>query len=464
MAVEAQQQGILLTELEKRIFDRLLGAVDRYCPGTQLRVAGGWVRDKLLGEASNDIDIALDNNRTGQDFCRQVNKYLEWIGEEQKTVGVSKCNPDKSKHLETATMSICDMKIDFVNLRSEKYAENSRIPTVENCSAEDDALRRDLTINSLFYNINTKSVEDFTRRGCEDLKNGLIATPSSAKSTFLDDPLWVLRAIRFAARFSFTLAEDLKKAASDEDVKSGLCSKISRERIGREVDRMMSGKDPVNAMCYIRDLGLFYVVFEFPGKQDPPVLHKHDWLCVSHIEAAWSLAQLIGYSVFRDGSDSNSLLCDTNKKLMVSMDEKKRLCLYSALFTPVRNIVYIDKSEKIINVHAASEKFAELILVLESNENLESVREKLKLNDEYLEIPTDMVKRVFAGLQNVWDMKPQLNGHDIRRVLQIPECPLVGKWIQRVLKWQFAHPQGTKEECEEWMKKSLLPKRQKVEM
>ncbi|KAM0906453.1 hypothetical protein ACQ4PT_016759 [Festuca glaucescens] len=550
MAVEARQQGIVLTELEQRIFDRLLGVVDRYCPGTQLRVAGGWVRDKLLGEESDDIDIALDNNMTGQDFCREVNKYLEWIGEEQKRVGVSQRNPDKSKHLETAKMEIFKVSIDFVNLRSETYAENSRIPTVENCEAKVDALRRDLRINSLFYNITTKSLEDFTERGHQDLKNGLIATPSPAKATFLDDPLRVLRAIRFAARFSFTLAEDLKKAASDEEVKSGLRSKISRERIGPEVDRMMSGKDPVNAMCYIRDLGLFYIVFEFPQKRDPPVLDKHDWLCVSHIEAAWNLAQLIG-SVFRGGSDSKSLLCDTKKKLMVVMDEKK-LCLYSALFTPVRNMVYMEKSEKvtfnscnlqtsfdanrsqnnceyilrnslkmegrhadmIVNVHAGSEKFAELILVLESNEYLETIREKL--NDEYLEIPTDMVNRVLAGLvlyeikelwrvallistlscpqvgsfsqaelhkrkekyvrverlitdlglEGVWNKlkKPLLDGHDIRRVLQIPEGRLVGNWLHRELKWQLVHPQGTKEECEQWMKQSLLPKRQKVEM
>ncbi|XP_051222644.1 CCA tRNA nucleotidyltransferase, mitochondrial [Lolium perenne] len=265
---------------------------------------------------------------TGQDFCRQVNKYLEWIGEEQKTVCVSQRNPDKSKHLETAKMEIFEFSIDFVNLRSETYAENSRIPIVENCEAKVDALRRDLTINSLFYNITTKSLEDLTGRGHQDLKNGLIATPSPAKATFLDDPLRVLRAIRFAARLSFTLAEDLKKAASDEEVKSGLRSKISRERIGIEVDRMMLGKDPVNAMCYIRDLGLFSVVFEFPEKPDPPVLDKHDWICVSHIEEAWNLAQLIGCSVFRGGSDSKSQLVEPSWfRIQIKVLHCSNICL-----------------------------------------------------------------------------------------------------------------------------------------
>ncbi|KAF7064426.1 hypothetical protein CFC21_070739 [Triticum aestivum] len=498
------RESVELTEEEERIFARLLDVVRHFGLGTQLRVAGGWVRDKLLGKGSADIDIALDN-MTGQNFCERVNEYSKFMGEEQKGIGVIQCNPDQSKHLETARMLIYGIWIDFVNLRSEKYAENSRIPTVEIGTAKEDALRRDLTINSLFFNINTKSVEDLTGRGLEDLKKGLIDTPLPAKSTFLDDPLRVLRAIRFAARFSFTLAEDLKEAASDEKVKSELGSKISRERIGHEVDLMMSDKHPVNALRYIRDLGLFYVVFAFPEKLEPPALDKHDWLCVSHLEAAWNLAHSIGRSVFSGGSDSKS------------QDEQQRLCLYSALFTPVRNMFYMDKKSKkvpvvsyiirdslklkasdadtIVNIHVASEKFAELILLLESNENLETVKEKL--DDEYLEIPTDLVKHVFAEVGNasdslgkqdeldkrkeryisversitnldldgVWKMKPLLDGKAIMGVMQVKSGgPLIGKWQQRLVKWQLAHPQGSMEECMEWMKQSeQQSKRQKIE-
>lgn len=536
MAAGAQQQeqeqrnvevreSVELTEKEERIFRRLLDVVRHFGLGTQLRVAGGWVRDKLLGKDSADIDIALDN-MTGRSFCEKVNEYSELMGEEQKGIGVIQCNPDQSKHLETARMLIFDIWIDFVNLRSEKYAENSRIPTMEIGTAEEDAYRRDLTINSLFFNINTNSVEDLTGRGLEDLKKGLIVTPLPAKATFLDDPLRVLRAIRFAARFNFTLAENLKEAASDEKVKSELGSKISRERIGHEVDLMMSDKHPVTAMCYTRDLGLFYIVFAFPEKPDPPVLDKCDWLCVSHIEVAWNLAHSIGCSVFSGGSDSKS------------QDEQRRLCLYSALFTPVRNMVYLDKKSKkvpvasyiirnslklkasdadtIVNIHVASEKFAQLIVLLESNENLETVKEKL--DDEYLEIPTDLVKRVLAGLilrdikdfwrvalfistlsypevdnasdslsqqvelhrrkekyirversisdldlDGVWKMKPLLDGKAIIGVMQVKSGgPLIGKWQQRVLKWQLAHPEGTMDECLEWIKQSQS-KRQKVE-
>ncbi|KAL5206828.1 hypothetical protein ABZP36_035037 [Zizania latifolia] len=124
------RESLELMEKEGCIFRRLLDVVRHFGPGTQLRVAGGWVRDKLLGKDSTDIDIALDN-MMGQNFCEKVNEYSKLMGEEQKGIGVIQCNHDQSKHLETARILIFGIWIDFVNLRSEKYAENSRITTVQ---------------------------------------------------------------------------------------------------------------------------------------------------------------------------------------------------------------------------------------------------------------------------------------------------------------------------------------------
>lgn len=306
--VEVQGFVLELTEEEEKIFRRLLDVVRHFNLGTKLRVAGGWVRDKLLGKQPTDIDIALDNNITGQQFSEYLEQYLKLIGEGDQKGGtqVIQRNPDRSKHLETAKTSLLHKEIDFVNLRSEEYVQSSRIPTmVKNGTPKQDAYRRDLTINSLFFNITDNCVEDFTRRGIGDLKKGLIATPLHAKDTFLDDPLRVLRAIRFAARLNFTLSDELKEAASDEKVKLELGRKISRERVGEEIDHMMTGKHPVEAVSYICDLGLFYVAFAFPEKCDPPIFDNCDWCCVSCIEAAWSLA----ISVHSDVSRPMLLVC-----------------------------------------------------------------------------------------------------------------------------------------------------------
>lgn len=414
-------------------------------------------------------------------------------------------------------------EIDFVNLRSEQYAQSNRIPTVKAATPKVDAYRRDLTINSLFFNITDNRLEDFTLKGIGDLKKGIIATPLPAEDTFLDDPLRVLRAVRFAARLNFTLSDELKVAASDEKVKLELGRKISRERVGEEINHMMSSEFPVEAMSYIRDLRLFYVAFAFPEKCNPPVFDNCDRCCVSHIEAAWNLAISVHSGV------SHPMLLDEQEKLYY---------LYSALFFPLRKMFYLKKKSKIAvtnyiiqeslklpacvaksveNIHAASVRFSELVLLFESNVASGTLKEEVE--DVYLDIPMDTWKRVCAGvvlkeiknlwrlalaisiishpeadqnsvsqredelllrwrkqrymrieraitdlgLDEVWGLKALVDGEVIMGVLQKPEGPLVGEWKKRAFRWQLAHPEGSVEDCIDWMMRSQQSRRQKVD-
>lgn len=118
------------------------------------------------------------------------------------------------------------LECDFVGLRSESYAD-SRIPEqVRLGTPLEDALRRDLTINALFYNVHTRQVEDFTGLGLPDLASRIARTPLAPDRTFTDDPLRVLRCIRFASRFDLSVAEDITAAIQKEEIKA--CSVISR--------------------------------------------------------------------------------------------------------------------------------------------------------------------------------------------------------------------------------------------
>lgn len=136
-------------------------------------------------------------------------------------------------------MRIKDSWIDVVNLRGEEYASESRIPIITIGTPIQDAFRRDLTINSLFYNINTREIEDFTNKGIEDLKAGIIRTPLPPLQTFIDDPLRILRTFRFATRFGFKIEQDILEAINAE-VKLALKTKISRERIRTELHWILS--------------------------------------------------------------------------------------------------------------------------------------------------------------------------------------------------------------------------------
>ena len=147
-----------LTVKERQLFGLLTTVQREHFPDTVLRVAGGWVRDKLLGLDSDDIDIALDNV-SGVEFATRVGKTLRSReNRSQKTkrekyaeygMYVVKKNPEKSKHLETASLEVFDFDVDFVNLRSEHYDDpESRVPTREEYGeASVDASRRDLTMN-----------------------------------------------------------------------------------------------------------------------------------------------------------------------------------------------------------------------------------------------------------------------------------------------------------------------------
>lgn len=253
--------SIQITEQETYLFDTLLMALkSANKQTTTLRVAGGWVRDKLLGYISHDIDIAADN-MTGVELGTVVTEYIAAQGDVVHKMGVVSQNPEKSKHLETACIKICGYDIDLVNLRAESYQENSRVPTkMMFGTPREDALRRDFTINALFYNINTGELEDFTDLGISDLNNKLIRTPLDCNITFYDDPLRILRAIRFSKRLGFKLDQRMYQVTKNKDLTSRL-QIVSRQRYNKELVEILSGENAFRGLQGLFDMNVFSEVF-----------------------------------------------------------------------------------------------------------------------------------------------------------------------------------------------------------
>ena len=241
---------ISLTAQEEQTFAVFL-AVAKSLNAT-VRAAGGWVRDKVLGLSSNDIDIALDTI-DGETFAKAAREYALSTGNVSVSrIGEIKANPDKSKHLQTATFVMNGLSIDANNLRSESYTEHSRIPVTKFGSPKEDAERRDFTINSLFYNLNSGDIEDQTGKGLDDLTKSILRTPLPAATTFSDDPLRIVRAVRFASRFQLNIDPEISSALNDFEICKSLTvkkingvtvSKVSGERIGAELNKMLSLRD-----------------------------------------------------------------------------------------------------------------------------------------------------------------------------------------------------------------------------
>lgn len=493
-----------LEEMERRVFDLLLNVAKEDDRGTTLRCAGGWVRDKLMGKASNDIDIALDNV-LGREFADAINAYLRSRGDEEHHVAVILSNPEQSKHLETARMKVLGEWIDFVNLRAESYAENSRIPTMTFGTPLEDAVRRDLTVNALFYNINEGMVEDFTGKGLDDLRNGIIRTPLPPRKTFLDDPLRVLRAVRYRSRFAFDYADGLVEAARDEDVRQALSDKISRERIGVEVDLLMRGANPVQGAKDLCDMGIFEIVFAIPGEC---LVRRYGERCTECLRLACDVLEELG---------------DTSLS-----EEEKQVFLYAALLLPIRNQMHIGPKKKareavyhivrdslklrtkdaeaVVLLHNHIGKFRDLFELLCSRVGVPDLSKDTRIRtgglirelghlwraclllstllsdpvtmeieetdqdlapsyqegsttaaaDFYRELQSCIAS---LGLTEAWKLRPLLDGKQVMGILGMEKGgPKLGIAMAAQTEWQLANPEKGADECRDWLAATFVSK------
>jgi tRNA nucleotidyltransferase/poly(A) polymerase len=189
---------------ERKIFELITEAGVEL--GYPVYVVGGYVRDRLLNNPSKDIDIVCVGS--GIRLAEQLAGKLRPV----PRVAVY-------KRFGTAMLRHKDLEIEFVGARKESYTADSRKPSVEEGSLEDDQMRRDFTINALAVSLN---VSDFGQlidpfNGLIDLEKKILKTPQDPGTTFSDDPLRMLRAIRFAAQLDFEISEETLEAISKQD-------------------------------------------------------------------------------------------------------------------------------------------------------------------------------------------------------------------------------------------------------
>ncbi|MDC0107276.1 CCA tRNA nucleotidyltransferase [Flavobacteriaceae bacterium] len=215
--------------------------------GCEAYVIGGFVRDYLLERGSpKDIDVVVLGS--GISLAKKLSEALP--NSPEVTV---------FKNYGTAMLKYQDLVLEFVGARKESYTHDSRNPVVENGSLEDDQNRRDFTINALAIGLNKDNygvlVDPFN--GLDALKNKRIVTPLSPGITFSDDPLRMLRAIRFASQLNFTIDAEALEAIT---VQRDRISIISKERIVDEINKMMSSPMPILGFELMHNTGLLPLI------------------------------------------------------------------------------------------------------------------------------------------------------------------------------------------------------------
>jgi poly(A) polymerase len=230
--------------LKDRIFkviSEAAGDIDR-----PTYVVGGFVRDIFLKRQSKDIDIVVQGS--GIELAQEVAKKL---GNKKVTI---------FKSFGTAQLVAGDWDVEFVGARRESYRSDSRKPIVEDGTIEDDQLRRDFTMNALAISLHPKSFGELVDpfNGLDDIKDRTIKTPQDPNQTFSDDPLRMMRAIRFACQLKFDIESKTYSAIIRNRERLSI---ISTERIVDEVNKIMLSKKPSDGFLMLEQTGLLELFF-----------------------------------------------------------------------------------------------------------------------------------------------------------------------------------------------------------
>lgn len=214
--------------------------------GIQAFVIGGYVRDLLLGRPSKDIDIVVLGS--GMEFAEKCAETLR-----VKKVALFKTYG-------TAQFKYKDLEIEFVGARKESYTSDSRKPAVESGTLSDDQNRRDFTINALALSLHPDTFGDLIDPfgGEEDLEKGIIRTPLEPSQTYSDDPLRMLRAIRFATQLNFTIENKSLHAIQDNAHRLEI---ISKERIAVELNKIILANEPSRGFKLLSSTRLLHEFF-----------------------------------------------------------------------------------------------------------------------------------------------------------------------------------------------------------
>ena len=414
---------------------------------------GGFVRDIILKREPNDLDIMVEGENAGIEFSKLVARELNIHP------------PITFEKFATSKLLIDDKEIEFIMPRKEYYTAKSRNPKTEIGTLDQDALRRDFTVNALFLRLNDFELLDLTKKGIEDIKNKLIRVTDESASDliFEQDPLRILRAVRQSFQLNFTIEQKTYQSMKNKVERIKI---VSGERIAEEINKILLQKKPSEAFTMLDDIGLLAVLFpelkqnqnvEQPKPYHDKDVYGHTMDVVDSIKPDLLLRMT---ALFHDigkaktKSENNGKISFINhektsseltKQILVRLkypaDFIKKVCflIENHMYPKMYNSDWKDSSVR---------RFANKI-----GDNLENIK-LLNIADSKV-FNSELFDRVEKLKQkNMLIPREELfNGNELINIFNKP----AGKWINEVKEYirnlQFDNPKMTKEEVLEKLKK-----------
>lgn len=437
---------------------------------------GGCVRDELMGSEIKDIDLCVSLPSGGI-------RFAEWLrdnGYTMKGVTVYPNYGTAMLHLK----AFPEVELEFVQTRKEKYIDHTcRNPETAFGTIEEDCMRRDLTINALYTNVSTGEIVDITGKGVEDIKGHIIRTPNTPDVIYDDDPLRILRCIRFASRYGW----EIEKETYDGMVRNvHRLAIITKERVRDELDKMLTCRHPVMAMELLRKIGaMHYVIPELEETYD---MTQNEY----HFGTVWehTLAVLGNLKNDRLELRMAALLHDIGKIRVRTMEDGKvhflkhelasadmvddilRPLHYSNDF--ISEVAFIvrhhmvcktwgyecehikaKKLRKLQYLCGTEERFLDLMQLIDADNNAHATDRCMPRQVELILRRTEEMKHEGSAL---FGYKLPLTGKDVMEIKGIKPGPKVKECLDYLMKLAFVNPLRDKEEVIKHLKGYRLQK------